>query len=184
MTVRVINKDLSDVTSGVVNEKCLEPPAAAAKAGRGSWGRTLANQISMMKAHVHVGVTGFGLGEALLGVEGRVLVGGVRIGKLEGSLKDQIQVVKSADSKTLDEILDFAFEYESATKKAENQILLVPPGYILTMCSPHYIGVHWSFGMCAEHLPKVKETLAMLFESWPTVRSGEYEAFDVYVNKS
>ena len=119
----------------------------------------------------------------LYGLTGDCKLCAFAIGKFEGTLKDQIKHVQTLTGPQLDHEADFIWAYNSnpVSLKGQGQAVILPPGYIFSKVSTHFLSVTQNFG--AENLCAVKSALASLFESWPQLKSGQYEAFWQYLEK-
>lgn len=105
------------------------------------------------------------------------------LGKFPGSLKDQIHHIKTMTGPQLDDEADFIWAYNSnpVSLKGQGQVVILPPGYIFSRVSTHFLSVTQNFG--AANFDVVKEALSSLFESWPQLKTGQYEAFLQYLAK-
>ena len=105
------------------------------------------------------------------------------LGKFPGSLKDQINHIKAMTGPQLDDEADFIWAYNSnpVSLKGQGQVVILPPGYIFSRVSTHFLSVTQNFG--AANFDVVKSSLSSLFESWPQLKTGQYEAFWQYLAK-
>ena len=105
------------------------------------------------------------------------------IGKFPGSLKDQIKYIQALTAPQLDGQADFIWAYNSnpVSRKGQGQVVILPPGYIFSKVSTHFLSVTQNFG--AANFDVVKSAMASLFESWPQLKTGQYEAFWQFLEK-
>ena len=75
----------------------------------------------------------------------------------------------------MEEVSDFCCEYMDHTTKL---CVAIPEGHIYAMVSTGGHAVRWSFG-CLDDIEtdRTKACLRFLFESYPTVDTGDYHAF-------
>ena len=99
------------------------------------------------------------------------------IGKFEGTLKDQINHIRTLTGAQLDQEADFIWAYNSnpPSRKGQGQAVILPPGYIFSKVSTHFLSVTQNFG--AANFDVIKSAMASLFESYPQLKAGQYEAF-------
>jgi hypothetical protein len=83
----------------------------------------------------------------------------------------------------LDKDADFIWAYNSnpVSLKGQGQAVVLPPGYIFSRVSTHFLAVTQNFG--AANFDKVKSSLAALFTCWPQLKAGQYEAFWQFLDK-
>lgn len=119
----------------------------------------------------------------LYGLTGDCKLCAFAIGKFPGTLKDQINHVKGLSGAQLDAEADFIWAYNSnpVSLKGQGQAVILPPGYIFSKVSTHFLSVTQNFG--AANFDVVKSALASLFESWPQLKTGQYEAFWQFLEK-
>ena len=119
----------------------------------------------------------------LYGLTGDCKLCAFAIGKFPGTLKDQINHIKAFTGPQLNDEADFIWAYNSnpVSLKGQGQVVILPPGYIFSRVSTHFLSVTQNFG--AANLDVVKSALASLFESWPQLKTGQYEAFLQYLAK-
>ena len=99
------------------------------------------------------------------------------IGKFTGTLKDQVHRIRSLTAADVDNAADFIWAYDSnpIARKGQSQVVIIPPGYIFTMVCTHFVAIKQNFG--SAKFDVVKSSLSALFESWPQLKAGTYEAF-------
>ena len=99
------------------------------------------------------------------------------IGKFAGTLKEQVHQIRSLTAADVDIAADFIWAYDSnpIARKGYSQAVIIPPGYIFTMVCTHFVAIKQSFG--SAKFDVVKSSLTALFESWPQLKAGTYEAF-------
>ena len=99
------------------------------------------------------------------------------IGKFTGTLKEQVNQIRSLTAADVDIAADLIWAYDSnpIARKGYSQAVIIPPGYIFTMVCTHFVAIKQSFG--SAKLDVVKSALTALFESWPQLKAGTYEAF-------
>ena len=119
----------------------------------------------------------------LYGLTGDCKLCAFAIGKCPGTLKDQINHIRTLSASQLDGEADFIWAYNSnpVSLKGQGQVVILPPGYIFSKVSTHFLSVTQNFG--AANLDVVKKALASLFESWPQLKTGQYEAFWQFLEK-
>ena len=119
----------------------------------------------------------------LYGLTGDCKLCAFAIGKFPGTLKDQINHIRAFTGPQLNREADFIWAYNSnpVSLKGQGQAVILPPGYIFSRVSTHFLSVTQNFG--AANFDVVKEALSSLFESWPQLKTGQYEAFLQYLAK-
>ena len=107
------------------------------------------------------------------------------IGKFEGTLKDQVKCVRSLSSQAVQEKADFIWQYDSnpLSQKGQRQVLILPPGYIFTRVSTHFLCITQNYGADNFDVVKVKESLQAVFAAWPQLKAGQYDAFWQMIEK-
>ena len=113
----------------------------------------------------------------LYGLRGDCKLCAFQIGKFPGNMKEQVNHIKSLTGPELDREADFTWAYNSnpVSLKGQGQVVILPPGYIFSRVSTHFLSITQNFG--AANLDEVKSALTSLFESWPQLKNGYYEAF-------
>lgn len=79
---------------------------------------------------------------------------------------------------------DFSWCFDSCpeARKGSGQICLIPPGYLVARVSSHFVGVSRCFGCQSDESNKiVSENLGKLFDAFPQLRAGSYDAFFQFV---
>ena len=113
----------------------------------------------------------------LYGLTGDCKLCAFPIGKYSGTLKDQIKHIQAMTGPQLDQEAEFIWAYNSnpVSRKGQGQVVVLPPGYIFSKVSTHFLSVTQNFG--AANFDVIKSAMASLFESYPQLKTGQYEAF-------
>ena len=93
-------------------------------------------RLTCHENHQFIGMTFLGLDECYLGLEGRFVAVGVRIGKFAGSLRDQVNHLRGLSGKDVTSMTDFSFSFEnSSVRDPQNvgKILFIPCGHIYAL---------------------------------------------------
>ena len=115
-----------------------------------------------------------GPGGLYYGLTGDCKLCAFAIGKFPGTLKDQINHIRALTGPQHDQEADFIWAYNSnpVSLKGQGQAVILPPGYIFSKVSTHFLSVTQNFG--AANLDVVKSVLASIFESWPQLKTGHW----------
>lgn len=171
VAVKAIVRDFQDtLKEGVVpQDRWLAP-----QIGKGTWAGSFQVQIAMYDKHEFVGITGLGLGEAWVAIEGSFTIVGMRQGKLQGSLKEQVDAFANFGRAQLEQHADFVVHHKPF---GGNPLVLVPPMSIMGLCAPGATVATWSFGAHSDATcEKVRDTMGELLQCWPVLEAGMYKA--------
>ena len=178
VSVRVMIADIQKVAEGVVHPMYTHaPPGLPKRSANGGWANAFGKHIVMKKDHVFTGCANYCVGDAWLGLEGSMVLIGVKLGNLRGEMPAQLKELKSLSGEALKYICDFSFKFSNTGECKCNvgKLLLVPPGYIYSCWSPECTALHWGWGCHdASSMAICSETLDNLMDAWPVVRNEDY----------
>ena len=180
LTVKAAMRDFdSTLSEGVFPEVALSSPEEV-RCGKNTWASAFGIQLARYECYEFIGITTLGVGEAFFVLQGDFAVCGLPLGKLTGSLKDQLEAFASGGKEVTDNI---TFCYRAVGGET-CPIIVVPPASIVQICSKSAMVSTWSFGA---HIPSqvelTRKTLEQVLDLWPTaVENPMYKAWWSWLN--
>ena len=134
------------------------------RCGKNTWASAFGVQLARYECYEFIGITTLGVGEAFFVLQGDFAVCGAPLGKLTGSVKDQLEAFAHGGKEVADNI---TFCYRAVGGET-CPIIVVPPASIVQICSKSAMVCTWSFGA---HIPSqvelTRNTLKQVLDLWP-----------------
>jgi hypothetical protein len=175
LSLRAMVQDVNDTIRATAGSNCLDCPQICGKMKGAGWAAGFKFHLMRYVQHEFVGVTNWCAGECFLPIVGEFRMVGVHVGKLAGTLSEQITAFGKMSGDEVLQICDFRYASDTGSPRG---LLVIPEGYIYMILCSAGIALHWGFG--CEH-PEEKEcTLGVvnqLLKCWPTLDTGDWKEF-------
>ena len=125
--------------------------------------------IGMEDGFLHTGFTHLCSMEARFLIDGSEIVGGISTEAIPGhTIKDKRKFLYMS---TVDTIKTLITASGWLLKHDNTQVLIIPTGFMVMMCSSGAVGLRWSMSSDDADLERVKLSLTSLLESFPEMRN-------------
>jgi hypothetical protein len=172
LSLRAMVKDVEDTIRAVAGDSCLARPKICEKMKGAGWSAGFKFHLMRYVAHEFVGVTNWCAGECFLPILGEFRMVGVHVGKLAGTLSEQIVAFGKMSGDEVLQICDFRY----ASGDGPRGLLVIPEGYICMIICSAGIALQWGFG--CDH-PEEKactlDVVNQLLSCWPSMDGGDWK---------
>jgi hypothetical protein len=178
LTLRAMIKDVEDTIRAAAGDACLARPKICEKMKGAGWSAGFKFHLMRYTAHEFVGVTNWCAGECFLPLLGEIRMVGVHVGKLAGTLSEQIVAFGKMSGNEVLEICDFRY----ASSDGPRGLLVIPEGYIMMMLCSAGMALHWGFGC---EMPEDKactlDVVNQLLSCWPSMDGGDWKEWQKWL---
>ena len=179
LSLRAMVQDVTDTIRETAGDNCLDCPKICGKMKGAGFAAGFKFHLMRYVQHEFVGVTNWCAGECFLPIVGEFRMVGVHVGKLAGTLSEQITAFGKMSGDEVLQICDFRYASGDGSPRG---LLVIPEGYIYMILCSAGIALQWGFG--CEH-PEEKactlDVVNQLLKCWPTLDSGDWKEFQKWL---
>jgi hypothetical protein len=181
LSLRAMVQDVEDTIGEIAGADVLSKPKMAEKMKGAGWSQGFKFHLMRFVQHEFVGVTNWCAGEAFLPIAGEFRMFGIHVGKLEGTLAEQISAFGKISG---DEVLTMC-DFHYASVDGPRGLLVIPEGYIYTIVCSHGITLQWGFG-CETNEDKscTLNVVNQLLSCWPSMDTGDWKEWQKHLRRS
>jgi hypothetical protein len=173
LSLKALITDVRNTVNAVAEPDAMSQPEIVEKMKGQGWAAGFKFHLMRYDQHEFVGVTNWCTGEAFLPILGDFRVFGIQIGKLVGTLCEQVAAFSALSG---NEVLKLCDIHYACMEKDSRGLLMIPEGYIFSFVCQHGVALQWGFG-CSDvelrgaTLKVVKELLTC----WPNLDGGDWK---------
>jgi hypothetical protein len=172
LNLRAMIKDVEDTVREIAGDDCLARPKVIEKMKGAGWSAGFKFHLMRYVAHEFVGVTNWCAGECFLPILGEFRLAGVQVGKLAGTLSEQIVAFGKLSGNEVLAVCDFRY----ASSDGPRGLLIIPEGYIIMMLCSAGIALQWGFGCeLREEKACSLDVINQLLTCWPSMSGGDWK---------
>jgi hypothetical protein len=143
LSLRAMVVDVTDTIKAAAGDNVLVRPSIVEKMKGAGWSQGFKFHLMRYVQYEFVGVTNWCAGEGFLPISGEFRMFGIHIGKLAGTVADQISAFGKMAGNEVMRMCDFQYE---SIGDCPRGILMIPEGYIYTLICKQGIALQWGFG--------------------------------------
>ena len=181
LSLRAMVQDVEDTILEIAGADVLSKPKMAEKMKGNGWSQGFKFHLMRFVQHEFVGVTNWCAGEAFLPIAGEFRMFGIHVGKLAGTLAEQICHFGKMSG---DEVLTMC-DFHYASVDGPRGVLVIPEGYIYTTVCMHELALQWGFG-CETNEDKscTLNVVNQLLSCWPSMDTGDWKEWAKHMRRS
>jgi hypothetical protein len=180
LSLRAMITDVRDTVEAVVGRDATVQPMIVEKMKGAGWSQGFKFHLMRYVEHEFVGVTNWCTGEAFLPILGDFRVFGIQIGRLAGTLSEQVAAFSALSG---NEVLHMCDIHYASGDTDSRGLLMIPEGYIFTLVCKHGIALQWGFGCNDVELKSATlKVVSQLLTCWPHLDAGDWKEWHKWLS--